>query len=215
MFDFVYFLFEVAAFVVALFQIGKLKHSIYIYFIPYLIYVLFYEVATIYNLFSINHSNLWVTNINMTISFLFYGFFLSAIIKTPVFKKWIKRLIYLSIFCSVIDMAFIQGFWKLDSITILLQYGIIILINCIYFYELMNYTETELVVIKLPGFWLNTGLLFYCLSQFLVFSAFAYMAYKGSEEYRILFDMVGNMAYTIFYLCLTLAFLCPHKTTKL
>jgi hypothetical protein len=214
MFEYIYFLFEIAAFVTAIFQISKLKNSIYIYFIPYLTYVLFFEIANMYNVFSVNHFNLWITNINMTIAFLFYGFFLCAIIKTPLFKKWIKRIIYLSVFCLAIDMAFVEGFWKLDSITILLQYGIIIFINCLYFYELMNFTETELVVIKLPGFWLNTGLLFYCLAEFLVFSAFAYMAYKGSSEYRILFDMVGNIASSILYICLTLTFICLRKTTN-
>ena len=214
MLDYIYFFFEVVAFVTALIQIEKLKHSIYVYFIPYLTYLLFFEIGNMYNLFSVKHSNLWVTNIHMTIAFLFYGFLLCGIIKTPAFKKWIRRIIYFSIFCLAIDMAFVQGFWKLDSIIILLQYAIIILINCIYFYELMNFTETELVVIKLPGFWLNTGLLFNCLSQFLVFSAFAYMAYKHSEEYRVLFDMVGNMADTILYICLTLSFICLRKTTK-
>jgi len=71
-----------------------------------------------------------------------------------------------------------QGFWKLDSITILLEYAIIIFINFLYFYELMNYSGEALNIVKSPGFWLNTGLLFFCLFEFLFFSSFAYMAYK-------------------------------------
>jgi len=110
-------------------------------------------------------------------------------------------------------MAFFQGFWKLDSVIILFQYGIIILVNCIYFYELMNFTNKELGIMKLPAFWLNTGLLFFCLSQFLVFSSFAFMAYNGNYEYHFLFDVISVIAGAILYSCLTVSFICFSKTT--
>jgi hypothetical protein len=214
MFDYPYLFFEVIAFLVAVFQYNKIKHTPYVYFIPYLFFIVAYEIGTLYNCCSIAHSNLWISNITMTISFLFYSVFLSNLIKSPKTKKWIKRLIVLSIFCSVLNTLFVQGFWKLDTITILLQFGIIILINCIYFYELMNFSQKQLVIIKLPEFWLNTGLLFFCLAKFLFFSAFAYMAYHNNYAYRFLFDVIANLACAILYPCLTVSFLCISKTNN-
>jgi hypothetical protein len=150
----------------------------------------------------------------MELSFLFLSTFLYKIIKTASFKKWIKFAIYFSIICSAINMAFVQGFWKLDSITILLEYAIIITINFLYFYELMNYSGEPLNIIKLPGFWLNTGLLFFCLFEFLFFSSFAYMAYKNNYAYLVLFDFISYSANVILYSCITIALLCLQQTRK-
>ena len=203
-----YLFFEIIAFLTVLILIPKVKKTAYKYFVPYLFFVVLFEIGTILNWFSINHSNLWAANISMTFSFLFYSIFLLKMIKTNSFAKWIRRLIFLSILCFIINMFFVQGVWKLDTVTILIQFAIMIFITCVYFYELMNYTEEALIVIRLPGFWLNTGLLFFCLAQFLFFSAFAYMAYKHNYEYHMLFSVLSNLANAILYSCLTISFLC-------
>lgn len=208
----IYLLFEIMALLTALFQYNKIKRTVYKDFLPYLVCVVIYEKCSLYNLFSIRHSNLWITNITIALSFLFLSTFLCKIIKTASFKKWIKLAIYFSITCSAINMAFVQGFWKLDSITILLEYAIIITINFLYFYELMNYSGEPLNIIKLPGFWLNTGLLFFYLLQFLTFASFAYMAYKGSYDYLLLFSVISYSANVILYSCITVALLCPQQT---
>ena len=213
MLNYAYLGFEIMAFLTALVQFPQIKQTDYKYFIPYLFFIVLYVVGTYFNWFSINHTNLWVSNIIMSISFIFYSVFLLKILNRELFKKRIKGLIFLSVFISLINNIFIQGFWNLNTATILFQYGVLILITCFYFYELMNYTE-KLIVIKLPGFWLNTGLLFFCLAQFLFFSAFGYMAYKGSHEFNSLFYVISNMANAILYSCLTISFLCFNKITN-
>ena len=202
------------ALLTAIFQYDKLKHTVYKYFAPYLLYVVFYEKTSLYNWYSIHHSNLWINNFTIAFSFLFLSLVLCKVIKTPSYKKWITSAIYFSLLCSAINMSFIQGFWKLDSITILLEYAIIITINFLYFYELMNYSGEPLNIIKLPGFWLNTGLLFFCLFEFLFFSSFAYMAYKNNYDYLLLFVFISYSANVILYSCITVALLCPQQTRK-
>jgi hypothetical protein len=214
MLDSLYLFFEVLAFVVSVVQFRQMKHTQYRYFVPYLLYMVSYEIATIFNAFSINHRNLWITNISMTVSFLFFSLFLLGLLKTPVFKKRLKWVIVLTLVCSAINMAFFQGFWNLDTVTILLQYVVIIVLCCLYFYELMNYSTTQLSIISMPGFWLNTGLLFFCLINFLFFSSFAYMAYKNNYEYFLLFRGIANISIAILYSCLTVSFLCFRKTTS-
>jgi hypothetical protein len=191
-----------------------MRHTQYRYFVPYMLYIVLYEVASIYNVFSINHRNLWISNISMTISFLFYSIFLLNLLKTPVFQKRIKWAIGLTLLCSAGNMAFFQGFWDLDTVTILLQYVVIIILSCLYFYELMNYSTAQFSIIRMPGFWLNTGLLFFCLINFLFFSSFAYMAYKKNYEYLLLFTGIANISIAILYSSLTVSFLCFRKTTS-
>jgi hypothetical protein len=209
-----YVFFQIAAFLVALYQYPKIKGTKYLYFVPYLLFIVVYEIGSVYNWFVIDHKNLWITNIVVTVSFLFYSFFLLATIRTPVFKKWIKRAIFLSILVSLTDMIFIQGFWHLDTIGILLQLGILTVITCLYFYELLNYTEQTLSIIKVPAFWLNTGLLFNCLVNFLFYSAFAYMAYLGNREFHLLYDITANIANIILYSFLMVSFICFNRITQ-
>ena len=210
-----YFFFESLALLIVIIQYKRLKETIYKYFLPYLILIVIYEYGNIYNWFFINHSNLWITNLSETACFLFYTFFLKNLIRSKKLHKIIYVLILCSLLFSALNMAFLQGFLKLDTITMLFQYSIIIFIVCMYFYELMNSIDISVSLIALPGFWLNTGLLFYYLCQFLLFSSFAYMAYKNSYNYLMLFNVVANIANVILYSCLTICFLCFRRTNKL
>ena len=210
----IYFIFECIALLIVLIQYKNLKHSIYKYFLPYLICIVVYEYGSILYWFNINNSNLYITNITEIGNFLFYSIFLYNLLNNQSFKKIVSTLIPLTLFCALINMVLIQGFWKLDSITILLQQAVIIVIVCLYFYELMNSIEDEVSIVKLPAFWLNTGLLFFCLSNFLFFSSFAFMAYRDSYKYLILVRVIANVANVILYSCLSFCFLCFNKTTK-
>ncbi|MDB5129708.1 MAG: hypothetical protein JWQ85_3940 [Mucilaginibacter sp.] len=203
-----YLFFEFLAFIISVIKYRALKNTPYVYFIPYLFLVLIYEYGTLKNWFVINHSNLWISNITLIIFFLFYSVFIRSIIKTEKFKEWIKRLIFLSILCSAANMVFVQGLWNLNTITILFQFAVLIIVTCLYFYELMNFMGKEPQVLKIPGFWLNTGVLFFCLGQFLFYSSFAYMAYKKNYEYALLHMVLSNIANAILYSFLTISFLC-------
>jgi hypothetical protein len=208
----IYLVFELIAFLAAVLQLKNIKYTQYKYFIPYLLFIILYEYGSIENVFVINHSNLWISNITLFVFFLFYSIFLYGLLQTDTFKKWIKVWIEISILLSILNLAFVQGFWSLNTITILLQFIIIIASTCLYFYELINNTKYKLVIVKLPGFWLNTGLLFFCLAEFLFYSSFTYMAYKKNYEYFVLFSIISNIANAILYSCLTVSFICFSKT---
>lgn len=208
----IYLIFEIMAFLTALFQYNKMKETAYRVFVPYLFYVVLYEIGPLFHTFSINDSNQWIVNYDLTVFFLFYSIFILKLLKTISFKKWIRIGIFLSIFLSIINNIFYQGFWKLDTITVLIQFALLILITFLYFYELMNYVEGQFSVVWNPGFWLNTGLLFYCLSRFLYFSAFAYLAYGHNNSYAILSSAISNICNALLYSCLTVSFLCFNKS---
>jgi hypothetical protein len=211
---FSYFFFESVALLTAIFQFKNLKNSNYKYFLPFLVFIVAYEYVNIRDWFDIRHSNLYITNITEIAYFLFYAIFLLNLVNNKAYKKIIHVSISVTLFCALLNMAFIQGFWKLDSITILLQFAVIIFIICLFFYELMNSIDISIPIIKMPGFWLNTGLLFFCLAQFLFYSSFAFMAYKGNYHYFLLASVIVNIANAILYSCLSVCFLCFSRTKK-
>ena len=215
MLDVSYFFFESLALLTVIIQYKKLRHSIYKYFLPFLLIIVIYEYGNIRDWFYINHSNLYITNIEECTFFLFFAIFLRNLINNERSKKIINVLIPVTFFCALLNMAFIQGFWKLDSITILLQFAVIIFIICLYFYELMNSIDINIPILKIPGFWLNTGLLFFCLAEFLFYASFAFMAYKGNYHYLVLALVISNFSNAILYSCLSVCFLCFSRTTKL
>jgi hypothetical protein len=180
-----------------------------------LILVVIYEYGNIRDWFYINHSNLYITNISGLAFFLFFSIFIQRLINNQTYKKLIGIIIPLTLLCAIINVLFIQGFWRLDTITILLQFAVIIFIICIYFYELMNSIDISIPIIKMPGFWLNTGLLFFCLAQFLLYSSFSFLAYKESREYILLFLTFSNIANAILYTCLVVCFLCFKRIKTL
>ncbi|RFZ92596.1 hypothetical protein D0C36_14360 [Mucilaginibacter conchicola] len=203
-----YLFFELLAFVTSVAKYNALKHTRYVYFIPYLLFILVYEYGSIENWFIINHTNLWISNITLMIFFLFYSLFNYGLVKTIKFKGWIKWSIILSVLSSAVNMLWGQGFWALDTITILIEFALLIATSCLYFYELMHSSNKELKLLKVPGFWLNTGLLFFCLGQFLFFSLFAYMAYSNNYKYYFLHSVLANIFNAILYSFLTISFLC-------
>lgn len=211
----IYIFFEVLSFLVAVIQYPKLRSTPYRYFVPYLFFIVVYEIGTLLRWFGINGTNLYAANIVLFVSFVFYSVFLLTLIQTPVLKKWITRAIWLSILCSALNMVFFQGFWKLDTITILLEFALLIIIACIYFYELMNYAQVQISIISVPGFWVNTGLLFFCLVNFLLYTSFAFLADKKLPAFLELFGIIANIAIAILYSCLTVSFLCFRKTRQL
>lgn len=209
--DYLYFLFELMAFIVALVQWPKMKGTPYSYFVPFLFFIVVYEFGTIRNWFSINHSNLWIANIEITLFFVFNALFLVGQLQTPSFKKRLRAAIVFTIAFTIINMAFFQGFWKLDTVNILLQDVVLIVSCCLYFSELMHYTILPLSIIKLPGFWVNTGLLLFCTITFMFFASYAYMAYKNNYNYFLLFWGIANTSNAVLYSCLAVAFLCFRR----
>ncbi|TFF40208.1 hypothetical protein [Mucilaginibacter psychrotolerans] len=77
-------------------------------------------------------------------------------------------------------MAFLQGFWHLDTYTILLHYIAVMILCGLYFYELLHYTIQPISIIVLPGFGQTPA---YWLLRSQLYASFPYMAYKSNYNY--------------------------------
>lgn len=214
MLDNLYYLFECIALVTALVQYTRIKTSVYKFFVPYLLFIVAYETASLYDLFIIHRSNAWITNIEITIEFLFYSFFITSFL-TPQLKKRLRFVVLLVLAFTIADILWIGNFWTLSTPAIILQYIVMIIVICCFFYELLYNSHEMLNILRLSDFWVNTGLLFFCLAEFLFFVSFAYMSYKHNYHYYVLFLYISNLANILLYSCLAIAFLCFRPTKKL
>lgn len=214
MFEYLYFIIELLALITLAVQYKKLEKTQYVYFLPYLLLIICYEAGSIYNLFNVNGSNEWITNVIITVEFLFYGSLLVNMLSRNV-KRRLFAVLGGTFLFTVIDVTFIQGFWKLATIAIMLQYIVLITLVCMFFYQLMQQAGEQLSLIRLPDFWVNTGLLFFCLAEFLFFAAFTYMTANKNYQNYLLWYIISNMANLILYSCLSVSFLCFSKNKKL
>ena len=212
----IYFGFELLALFIALVKYRSLLESDYKFFIPFLVVIVSYETGSLYNKFSIGNNNTLATNFITTVEFAFYSFFIRNMLKSPFYKKVILITIFVCLGYNIINQFFIQGILKLNVSAIILQTIVIIFITGVYFWELMQVSfSNSLSIVKLPGFWLCTGVLFFYLGEFLFFASYSYMAYKRSYDYYLLYRMISDIANAILYTCLIISFLCLNPTRKL
>lgn len=207
----VYFWFELIALFASLFLVRKLRYSILVYFVPFLLLIVLYEFGTLRGWFTINRSNLWAVNIITTIEFLFYGIFLTALIKKSKYKKAAKGSIIAVLILTILNILFFQGFSKLHSYTFLCGSILIIGLACYFFYELLDYDIQHDSILKYSFFWLITGVLFFYIGQFAFFCFFEYMIHSQDSKYRTLFDNISTYSNAILYSCIIIAFLCRVK----
>ncbi|WP_162276825.1 hypothetical protein [Mucilaginibacter pedocola] len=180
-----------------------------------MLFIVAYETASFYKVFSVNHSNLWAVNIVELIEFMFYSFSIYTNLGTARYKRPILIAIVGSIIYSVLSLLLIHGFWKLNISGILLQTLVIIVACGVYFRQLISLPSAQAFnLLKQPGFWLNTGVLFFYLGEFLFFASFSYLAYKNSFAYLQFWMVVSSIANVLLYGCLIACFLYVKPSTR-
>lgn len=203
-----YFVFEILSLIVVIFQYKKMSHTRYAAFLPYLLFINAYEICSYFHMFVINHTNAYIVNFIIAIEFSFFSIFITKLLPDRLQKRLMGVIAGILIFTGV-DIAFIQGFWNMATFAIITQYIMLITLVCMYFYHLMQQqSDQHISLIHMPDFWVNTGLLFFCLLEFCFFCALSYMVSRKNYYYFELWVIISNMANFILYSCLAVSFIC-------
>jgi len=198
------------ALLACLFCFNRFKQLRYKLFLPFLSFIVLYQIGEMQKMFGIHKSNLWAANIEITIEFIFYTFFMIGSYREPKERWGFKMAAWAIFFFTIIDVIFIQGVERLCSIAIVMQYALLIVMVCRFFYQQMREFDGDTSLLRQPDFWVNTGLLFFFLSEFLFFAAFN-LAYIIPKTFDILFNIISGVANIILYSCLTVSFLCFRR----
>jgi len=185
------------------------------WFLPYLAFTVVFETANFFNWLIINHTNSWAGNIEELIEFILFTYFMTTLAKRESYKKKVYIFAAFVILFSLIDMAFIQGIWALNTIAMVIQALFILTLICIYYHNLFEEAEEGLALIKHPPFLVATGLLFYFLSKSFYYSCYSYMVYKNNYHFYILAATIPGLSNLLLNSLLIYTFLCCSKTKKL
>jgi hypothetical protein len=182
--------------------------------LPYFAFCIVFETANELNWLMINHTNAWASNLEEMLECCLCTYFMVSLSDSFSYKRKVYVFLGLIMFISVIDMAFIQGFWKQNTIAIVLQFLFILTLISIYYYRTLDKAEEGLELLNHPPFLVVTGLLFYFLSKFFFYVCFSYMAYKNNYNFYILAATIPGLANLFLNFILIYTFLCARKEKK-
>jgi len=214
MLDYLYFFFELLALISCAYSYKKLDQNFKI-FLPFLVFIVIYEFANIYNWLNWHNTNAWCSNFEGIVELVVYGWFMASLDKRKQYRKKVYITVAAGIVITFVDMFFIQGFWNLGTIAIVIQNTILATLVCIYYHNLLNNNDEYLNLLRYPPFYATIGLLFYSLANFFYYAVFSYMLYKNNYYFYILARVITDIGCIFIYSLLAVSFLCFSRTKKL
>jgi hypothetical protein len=204
-------LFELIALLSCLYNFKQLKSSPMKWFLLLLVVTNLVEWGNHFDLFIINKSTNWISNIRNPFEFLFISWFYTKIIENPSLQKRIKVIAAFIFLASVLNFLFFQGYRYLNSYTIILG-GC----SCIYFIVLYFREVIEKAAIpnlyKHPYFWISVGFLFFYMGQSILLSFFQYFLFTNQfKAFLPIWTIFIYLIIFILYTCLSIAFFCRIK----
>lgn len=213
--DKLFFLFEVLSLATSLIFFNIIRKSFFIILVPFLLLTVLFEYGSFSGWFIIKKSNLWSANIFTTFEFVFYLLLISFFHTPRRIKTWIciSAVVLLIVFALNITKG--QGFWNLNTYTIIFGSLLIIWWCCYTFYKVIN-TDAELNLITYSIFWISTGLFIFYLTQFAFMMYFNYMLHSKTYQYAQLFKTILTTSNIVLYSCIAIGIICcKYPITKL
>lgn len=209
-----YFFSLIITFVVCLYAYKQLDGN-FKWFLPYIAFVIIVEIASMRGLLVINHTNAWCNNNVQLMEFVLFTYFITSFGESKLYRKRVYLFASFIVLISIIDMLFIQGIWRQNTIALILQELFLLTLICIYYYNLLAEADERITLLKHPPFLAATGIFFYFLCNSAFYSCYSYMAYKNNYHFLILAKTIPGISNLFLNSLLTTAFLCFSKTKKL
>ena len=185
------------------------------WFVRYLAFAVVYESLSLWDLLLWHNTDSWCMNFEEMIEFCLFTFYMASIVKKANYKRKVYIGAAIVLLFAFINMFFIQGLWKLNTISEILYCLFILTLVCIYYYNLFDEAEEGLMLLKHAPFLVATGSLFYITAKFFYYSCFSFMVYKNNYNFYILAATIPGIANMLLNILLITAFLCSFKTNKL
>jgi len=151
-------------------------------------------------------SNTLIYNYFTSLEFLYYLFLLATFVYSTRFRRLIFYLMGAFFAFSMLNVHFIQ---KEIFATYSYSVGTILVVGgaILYFFDLF-YTTASVKLIKEPGFWISTALLFYYCCTYPVMVSTNFLT---NTDYSNLFLSILYMLNYFLYTLFAIAFLCQIR----
>jgi hypothetical protein len=130
----------------------------------------------------------------------------------PFFKKTIIVFITVFLVFAFIASVFIEGIGQENTASFLLESFLLVVLSCLYIFELFEKPLFD-NLLKIPFFWINTGILFYCAGTFFQMGLHSYFTARNpklAEQLRLISHILNYFLYANF---LT-GFLCRRQKSS-
>lgn len=200
--------FEMVAAILATIHYKKYKNSIDKYFLFFLWYVVITEAVGWYYGHILEINNVWIYNIYIIISYLFFINWYYSILKSNTFKNFVMVLGFAFISVALYN-SFTQDWKYYLYITFIAGVVAVLISTLLFFSELLNGDEV-LELKKNLRFWIATGMLLFSVGMvpLIIFSRI----FQANNEMRLIILMILNI---ILYSCYSFGFIWSkprHKT---
>ncbi|GAA3971654.1 hypothetical protein [Mucilaginibacter dorajii] len=180
----------------------------------YQLFAFCYELAIANKLLIWHHTNSWCNNLEGVIELLLFTYLLASFNELKPYKKAIYLVEGLVLIFTFVDIAFIQGFFKFDTIATVVMGIFLLILVFAYYYLLLTEATEDQKLLYTPDFLMASGLSLYLLGTTFFYACFSYMAYKNNPTFLIVARTIPNLANLIFVLLITLALLCFFRKKK-
>jgi hypothetical protein len=157
-------------------------------------------------------SNILLYSIFHVFLFNFYLFVLFSIVQKPKAKLVIKYIMLVFTILAIANFAYYQGLNHFHSVTYSIGSFCIVAICAYYFLELFRLPHS-VNLMREPGFWICSGLIFFFSCGFPIFGSINIMGVLP----KVLINNIGillNILNILLYILYSIAFLCRNNTRK-
>ena len=177
--------------------------------LPFLILTLAVEVTGL--IMSIRKiENLWLYNFFTSFEFIFYSLIYRKIIENALIKKLILYSVFIYLILFIINISFIQGFYKYHTVTYRIGSVMIVFWCYLYFKQLMQSTAYTLLF-RNPFFWISSGLMFFYAGFFFYMTAGDIILYAKIPYNDSIWFAISDTLNFLLYTCFLISFICRRN----
>jgi hypothetical protein len=157
-------------------------------------------------------SNILLYSVFNVFTLNFYLFVLYHIVRRPRSKKGVKYVMLFFTLFAIGNFIFYQGLNQYHSLTYSIGSLCIVAVSAYYFLELFQYPYS-VNLMREPGFWISSGLIFFFSCGFPFFGSINIMNALPKillNNLEILLNILNILLYTLF----SIAFLCRKNIRK-
>ena len=207
-----YIVLELLTFIAALVWCNGRKSGVFKLFIPFTLLTVFTESTARYLGYYCNvKDNSFVYTIFYPIDFLFYSYLFYVSVRNQALRKTVGVIAVLVLAFMINNAIWIQGFFKLNTYSDLLERIVLVGFCFLYLFDLLQQSEDIQSPLKLPMFWVVTGLLFYNLGGMVMISLYDFarvnkLNWNGTRIFDIVFRTINVLLYAPFIIAFRLCY---------
>ena len=144
--------------------------------------------------------------------FVFYVYILREIIQSKRMKKYILIALWIFVLALFINFLFLQKTYLFSSLTYSVG-CLLIAVGCIYFFYELFQQPHSVNLVRLPAFWICSGLLFYYTCTFPIYGILNFIR-NAPNFIKVNVQWIIILLNVFLYSSFTIAFLCRLRTRK-